>query len=132
MRSISAVLTGAVVWAVLWLGMNQGLIAISPGTFAVEPITSAGGLLGLWGACLVISILAGYLTAVISRTREVRHASVLGAIQLGLGIFFQVQYWHVMPVWYHVLFLSSLFPAHAYGGVLRRSRQAIRRVPAAA
>ncbi len=122
MRSVLAVLTGAVIWAILWLGLNQALITFAPGTFAVEPITSTGGLLGLWASCLVISVLAGYLTAIVARKEEVRHASILGVLQLGLGIFFQLQYWELMPLWYHTLFLLSLFPAHAYGGVLRRGR----------
>ena len=131
MRSVLAVLTGAIVWAVLWLGINQGLVALAPGTFGVEPVTSTVGLLSLWGLCLAISILAGYLTGIVSRQRVGEHASALGVLQLGLGIFFQVSYWDVMPVWYHVLFLLSLFPAHAYGGLLRSSRITVRRaVPA--
>jgi len=128
MRSVIAVLTGAVVWAIVWFGLNQLLLVVAPGTFSVDqPITSVGGLLGLWIACIVLSIVAGYLTGIVARTKEVTHASVLGLLQLGLGIYFELQYWDLMPTWYHILFLLSLFPAHAYGGVLRRARVGINR-----
>ncbi len=128
MRSVIAVLTGAGVWAIVWFGLNQLLIVAAPGTFSVDqPVTSVGGLLGLWIACIVLSILAGYLTGIVARTREVAHAAVLGVLQLGLGIYFALQYWHLMPTWYHILFLLSLFPAHAYGGVLRGARVGISR-----
>jgi hypothetical protein len=36
-------------------------------------------------------------------------------LQLGLGIFFQAQYWQLMPLWYHLPFLALLLPGNVYG-----------------
>lgn len=133
MKSAWAVLAGAITWAVLWLGLNQLLFAVAPGTFAEgQPITSTPALLGLWVSSVAFSILAGTVTATVARRDEVRHAAMLGGLQLALGVFFQVQYWTLMPIWYHVLFLACLFPANVAGGVLRKSRAAEGARPAVA
>lgn len=44
-------------------------------------------------------------------------------LQLTLGIVFEVSYWHLMPVWYHLVFLALVGPATLYGGVLRGRRE---------
>jgi len=124
MRSILAVLAGAGVWAVLWLGLNQGLLAFAPDTFAPgEPITSGVALLGVWLSSVVFSVFAGWVTGIVARGQEVTAATILGVLQLGLGIFFQAQSWDLMPLWYHLLFLVCLMPGNVYGGWLR-SKQA--------
>ncbi len=119
-RSILAVLAGAVLWAVLWLGSNATLVAVFPGQLVPnEYIGHAGILMTLLALCIAFSLLAGYVTGVVARTNLVKHGLALGVLQLGLGIFFQSQYWNLMPLWYHLVFLTMLLPGNVYGAWLR-------------
>ncbi len=119
-RSILAVLAGAVVWAVLWLGSNATLAAVFPGQLVPNQyIGHTGILMTLLALCIAFSLLAGYVTAVVARTNLVKHGLALGVLQLGLGIFFQSQYWNLMPLWYHLVFLTMLLPGNVYGAWLR-------------
>ncbi len=119
-RSILAVLAGAVVWAVLWLGSNATLAAVFPGQLVPNQyIGHTGILMTLLALCIAFSLLAGYVTAVVARTNLVKHGLALGVLQLGLGIFFQSQYWNLMPLWYHLVFLTLLLPGNVYGAWLR-------------
>ncbi len=119
-RSILAVLAGAVVWAVLWLGSNATLVAVFPGQLVPnEYIGHTGILMTLLALCIAFSLLAGYVTGVVARTNLVKHGLALGILQLGLGIFFQAQYWQLMPLWYHLVFLTMLLPGNVYGAWLR-------------
>jgi hypothetical protein len=36
-----------------------------------------------------------------------------------MGLAATIQFWDTAPVWYHVVFLVLLTPAHVLGGVLR-------------
>ncbi len=56
------------------------------------------------------------MTARVARRAELRHALALGVVQLIIGILVQVQYWQVMPLWYHLSFLSLLLPGTVLGG----------------
>ena len=119
-RSILAVLAGAVLWAVLWLGSNVTLAAVFPGQIVPnEYIGHVGILMTLLTLCIAFSLLAGYVTGVVARTNLVKHGLALGILQLGLGIFFQAQYWQLMPLWYHLVFLTMLLPGNVYGAWLR-------------
>ena len=119
-RSIVAVLVGMVVWAVLWVSGNAGLRALMPDAFDPEGTTQSGAALALiLVESVVLSVLAGYVTAALARRRMVTHAVVLGFIQLALGIMVQVSVWERMPLWYHLSFLALLIPANVLGGVWR-------------
>ncbi len=69
--------------------------------------------------CIAVSLLAGYVTGAVARTKPVSHGLALGILQLGLGIFFQAQYWQLMPLWYHLVFLTMLLPGNVYGAWLQ-------------
>ena len=130
-RSILAVLAGATLWAILWLGSNAALAALFPSHIVVdEYIGHVGILTTMFGLSVVYSVLAGYATGVVARTSRVGHGFALGILQLGLGIFFQAQYWQLMPLWYHLPFLALLLPANVYGAW--RCETARRRVSALA
>ncbi|MCG8468028.1 MAG: hypothetical protein MJB57_07410 [Gemmatimonadetes bacterium] len=130
MRGFLAVLAGAVVWALVWLALNQGLLAWIPDAFAIgRPITSAGWLVFLLVFSALLSVGAGYVTGWVGRGKEIPCALALGVVQTALGIVFQVQSWDLMPLWYHLLFLASLLPGNVLGGALRAS--ALARNPAA-
>ena len=115
-RMIMAVVAGAVLWAVLWLGGNQAAMAAFPDALQPEtPITSAGVLLGLilYGGVL-LSLLAGWTTGRIAGA--MKPVWVLAGLQLLFGIIAEVSYWSLTPVWYHVVFLVLIVPMTVMGG----------------
>jgi len=121
-RSILAVLAGNITWTILWLTSNAILAAMFPQAFRTDGATNHGGLLA---ALLILSvgfsIMAGYVTTAMARANKLKHSLALGLLQLAIGIFIQIQYWTVLPLWYHLSFLSLLIPATWLGGKLRGS-----------
>lgn len=118
-RSIASILAGFTVWTVLWLTINQTLLAVASQHFTPEGTTDhAGVLLTVLIASVLFSVLAGWLTAKIARHKPIAHALGLGLLLLVVGLFMQVQYWNAVPVWYHLSFLALLVPAAMFGGRL--------------
>ena len=64
---------------------------------------------------VVFSVIAGYVTALLARAKTKQHALALGLALLAVGIFAQVQFWDVMPLWYHLSFLALLIPGVLLG-----------------
>jgi len=127
-KSILYVLAGTVTWTVLWLTSNSLLMTLVPGAFREDGSTSRPDILFIILALSVIfSVGAGFVTGRLARGREMRHALALGILQLAIGIFVQLQFWDVMPIWYHLTFLALLIPGNLLGGRLclrRRARTA--------
>jgi hypothetical protein len=122
-RNILAVIAGSAVWTVLWLGYNallkrSGLLPFD-GTARFEAPLPLGLLLA---GSIVFSVVAGYVTAMLARVSSTGSGAVwtLAVLQLAFGIFAEVQFWHLLPLWYHLLFLLALVPATVFGGQLRR------------
>ena len=123
-RTILAVLAGAVVWAVLWVGGTQAVQAALPSVLGVgQPVTDTGALVGLIVYSVVLSTLAGYVTATIAARDPMRAVWALAVLQLVLGIGFEASAWNLTPVWYHIVFLALIIPATMYGGRLRVRRR---------
>lgn len=119
-RTIGAVVAGAVVWAVIWIGGNAGLAAALPDIVVMgEPLTHVPTLVGLvlFGAAL--SVLAGYTTAAVKGADPMGAVRALAGLQLALGLFFEVTSWALLPVWYHIVFLAMIVPATLWGGSLK-------------
>jgi hypothetical protein len=122
-RTILAVLAGAIVWAVLWVGGTQAAQRAFPSLLAVgQPVINAGALLGLIAYSAALSILAGYVTAAVASREPMPAVRALAVLQLVLGIGFEVSAWSLTPIWYHVVFLALIVPATIYGGRLRVRR----------
>lgn len=122
-RVVVAVLAGAIVWAVLWIGGTQAAQAAFPAQLTpTQPITHTGALLGLILYSVVLSLLAGFVAAVVGRAQAVTAVWALAILQLVLGIGFEVSAWHLMPVWYHLVFLALIVPATVMGGRWRARR----------
>lgn len=120
LKSVLAVIAGAAVWAALWLGGTQAATATFPETMSPDqPITAVGALLGLIAWSVVLSILAGWVTARVKGPSPMPAVYALAALQLTLGIVAEVSYWDLMPAWYHLVFLALIVPATVYGGTLR-------------
>ena len=127
-RAMVAVVAGAVVWAVLWVGGTLAAQSAFPAVLAAgQPVTHTGALLGLVLYSVLLSLLAGYVTAAIAGKDPMPALWGLATLQLALGIGFEVSAWNLTPLWYHVVFLALVVPATVYGGLMRvRRRQASR------
>ncbi len=122
-RSILSVLAGFALWTVLSLASNAALAAAVPGVFREDGSTdSVGMLLLILVFSVVFSVIAGYVTALLAREKRKQHELALGLALLAVGIFVQIQYCDVMPVWYHVSFLAFLVPGVLLGARTQRSR----------
>jgi hypothetical protein len=125
-RAILAVIAGAVVWAVLWVGGTKAAGAAFPAVLpAGQPVTDSAALLGLIVYSVALSMLAGYVTATVASTRPMPAVWALAILQLVLGIGVEVSAWSLTPVWYHVVFLLLIVPATVYGGQLRARRSPV-------
>lgn len=123
LRSILSVVVGVVVWGALWVSANLGLASGLPGSFDENGITTAPGLLlAFLVISAVLSVLAGWLCATIANHSLMKHVTVLALIQLSIGIFVQAGVWELMPVWYHLIFLSLVVPMHLAGGRMKAGR----------
>ena len=119
-RTVAAVIAGNFIWTALWLGLNtllrmQGVLPAESNARLDKPIPLAVMLL----SSIVFSVAAGWIATAIAGGNNYRAALILAVIQLGLGLFFQSQAWHLMPVWYHVPFLLAVVPATLLGAWLR-------------
>jgi hypothetical protein len=122
-RAIAAVGVGALFWAVFW---NLGtLIArmVFPGIIDPElPISHTGALVAFVLYSAMLSILAGYITAAVRGATPMVSVWVLACIQLVLGFAFEAAFWHMTPLWYHLVFLAFIVPATVWGGLVRVKR----------
>jgi hypothetical protein len=111
MKQALAVVAGFVLWSVLWLCYNQLLLkaGVLPSDLT-QPLTAPMPLLLLLGGSVVFSIVSGYVAAKIAGVPAMMTALVLGILLLATGIFFQLKTWHLIPIWYNVIFLLLLIP----------------------
>ena len=123
-RAILAILAGAAVWPALWVGGTQAAQAAFPSVLAAgQPVTHVGALLGLILYSLLLSMLAGYVTAAVANRNPMPAVWALAVLQLVLGVIAEVSAWSMTPAWYHVVFLALIVPATVYGGLLRVTRR---------
>jgi hypothetical protein len=122
-RSILAVVAGLVVWVLVASVLNRGLRAGLPGYALAEPAMTF--TLGMKIARLLLgaasSLAAGATASRIAGSRAA--VWVLGAIVLAIFIPMHIQIWAKFPVWYHLVFLVTIVPLVALGGVLARKRR---------
>jgi len=123
-RTILAVLLGTVVWGILWnLGTQAAMAAFPEIAQPERPIGHPGMLLAFIAYSVVLSVLAGFLTATVaSGDNPMTAVWILAALQLAIGIAVEISYWNLMPVWYHLIFLALVVPATVWGGKLRAGR----------
>jgi hypothetical protein len=131
LRSALAVLAGFALWTVLWLGSNATLAALLPAAFQPDGSTDHAGILfSLLVLSFLSSVAAGYVAAAVARRPGGREALVLGGLLLAVGLVVQLQYWDVLPAWYHLLFLALLVPGAVLGGRLHAGRRPLTTLPA--
>lgn len=124
-RAIAGIVAGLVAWIVVVTVLNWGLRAGLPGYTQAEPAMSF--TLGMQIARLSIagltSLAAGALVHVIAPAS--RWAPwVTGGLLLALFVPEHIHVWRDFPVWYHLVFLSTLVPLVAFGAWLVRRKPA--------
>jgi hypothetical protein len=67
----------------------------------------------------VSSVLSGFAAAVVAKNR-ITAALIAGLITLAAFLPTHISIWHKFPVWYHLIFLTSLPVLSVAGGLLRR------------
>ncbi len=119
-RAVAAVAGAFVLWAALWLGFNAVAARVMPDIInPPEPLAHAGVLVGFVVYAVLISVLAGYVCAAVRKESPMKTVWVFAVIQLAVGIFAEVTYWAMTPVWYHLVFLALIVPATVVGGGMR-------------
>lgn len=113
MKSAGAVVAGYLAWATLFLAGNWMLSRASPASFGPDGSTTSGMLSVILGLSVVSSIASGWIAALISRSFGACVA--LGVALSVVGLFVQLRFWELMPVWYHVSFLVLLLPGVLLG-----------------
>jgi hypothetical protein len=119
-RYILSVVIGFVIWTALWLGSNAALQALMPNAFETTGATSNEFILvGILGIAILVSLVSGYITMIVAAGKSMTPVAVLGVVLLAVGVFVQIQYWNIMPIWYHFSFLAALLPCSVIGGLIR-------------
>lgn len=118
-RSILAILAGTTLWGGLWVAANGAVVSVFDDAVNGDgSLTHVPTLLTLLTVSVVLSILAGYVTAWIGRKNELQRTLTLGVVQLVIGGIVQWQSLDLMPLWYHLPFLLLLIPGNVVGGYL--------------
>ena len=111
MRTILAAVIGFVLWTVLWLGSNALLSVLTPTSFREDGSTDSTLLIAvILLLSLLFSLIAGAVAARVTRGSATAALWTLGVALLAVGIFVQLQYWALFPLWYNLLFLILLIP----------------------
>lgn len=120
MKQILAVASGFILWSAGWLAYTASLrkFSLLP-TDQTEAIHSVRPLVALLMGSCVLSLLAGFVAASLARSSSASVAIWLGLLLLIVGMFFQIQLWRLMPLWYHIPFLALLIPLCIIGARLR-------------
>ena len=123
-RPALSIVTGFIVWTLVWLAVNLILIALLPGAFADDGSPAGVGLLvGQVLISIVSSAAAGFVTARILRSGSYRGVLVLACLLLAVGVAVQMEHWDVQPLWSHLVFLVLLVPSTLAGGWLAGARR---------
>lgn len=122
LKIITGVITGFIVWSILWVAGDAVLRAVwtgydesvkamsfSSATLVVPLILSA-----------VVSVISGFTAALISKENS-KSPLILGIVLLIVGIFVQMGVWDKISLWYHLMFWILLVPMTLLGGKLRKT-----------
>lgn len=121
-RRILAAVVGFILWSALWLAYNAFLLKLGvPPQDQAQPVQESNALIALLAGSVVASLVAGLAAAAILKSSVQGPIVALGLLLLAVGIFFQAQYWQLMPLWYHLTFLLLLLPVCIAGARLSKA-----------
>ena len=123
LRSILAVVAGVAVLVVTAILTDTVLMKIFPAIVDSRGrVTSAAVAFLMMSYSAAYCVLAGYVTALIARRREMDHAFALGVVLLLSLVYPTVKFWELTPAWYHVALFVLTVPACVAGGDLSPRR----------
>ena len=130
-RIILAVIVGFVAWSIMWVGSERVLSIASPDWFGAHQIAFEKATLNKEAYTpdttililnvvrgTIVTIMTGFLTALISGENRLS-TLILGILLVAFGLVVVVMTWHIIPLWYHVLFTLMLIPMTIVGGRLK-------------
>ena len=121
LRAMVGVIVGYVIWTVLWLGGNAVLFsAATERVEAGEPFAEMGPLIEVILLSIVCSLAAGVSAAAIARERARPVVLVMAALLLVTGVVVQINVWALLPLWYHLTFLTLIVPVCVFAGRLNQ------------
>jgi len=119
-RSLLAVLTGFLLITTLSVGTDVVLRMAVPSLFQADGSTVSAPILLLTIAYVgLYAALGCYLAARMAPSAPMRHALVLGVVQLSFTIADTVFTWGKFPVWYRALSLTLVMMWAWLGGRMR-------------
>lgn len=126
LKAITAVIVGFIVWTLLFLGCNAMLLALFPESFNADGSANSFAilLLVLW-LSMVFSMVSGVVCSLIGKNLPFKSCLSLGVLLLIIGITVQWQYWDIMPLWYHFIFLLALIPGVLTGHWITSGRKGL-------
>lgn len=125
-RSILAVALGFIAIVALALLTDVILMSVTPDSFTHSGATRNVPLLVL--ALVYTSmfmVVGGYVTALVAKGAEIKHAIALGVCQLLMSAVASVQYSETAPVWWHVAALTLIIPSVLLGGYIRAGQNRV-------
>jgi len=121
-RGLLGVICGLAVWASLWYSLHWALPGFFPKQFSPDGSTDSAVLsLIIVLLSFDFSFFSGYINAIIAKNYPLQYAALQGTIQLALGAYVQFVHWDINPLWFHIAFLSFIFPAVMAGALYRNS-----------
>jgi hypothetical protein len=123
MRTLVAIVGGLFVWFLVAIAGNAGLRFLLAGYSSVE--TSMQFTLGMMIARLLLGALAsvgaGYATSWISK-KGLFATLVVGALLTAMFVPVHYGLWDKFPIWYHIVFLTSIVPMTVLGAIVTTRR----------
>lgn len=119
-RAVLGVIAGLVTWGAVATLLDIGLRFALPGYRAAEPLLAF--TLTMKVARLLLGAASSLAAGVV--TRLVAPASklapwIVGGITLAVFLPGHIQIWSRLPVWYHLIFLTTLLPLVVIGAEIR-------------
>jgi len=119
-RTILACLAGLLTWVVVVTLINRVLRLSLPNYTAAEQTLLF--TLGMkWARLLMAiatSVVAGAVTAWISRSSRWAAPLIVGSVVLAIFVPAHIAIWSKFPAWYHLTFLLTIIPAVLVGALL--------------
>jgi hypothetical protein len=118
-RTLTSIVAGLVVWAVIVTLLNFGLRAAIPGYHAAEATLQftmamkAGRLI----EAAISSVAAGVVVGLVAPSKKWA-PWLVGLIILAMFLPIHVSLWNKFPAWYHLAFLVPLAPLVALGATI--------------
>jgi hypothetical protein len=122
LKSVGAVVAGAVVGVILSIGTDEALVKAGIFTAIGKPMSDSLLLLATLYRT-VYGVLGSYVTARLAPSRPVRHAMILGAIGTAVSVAGVVVTWNRVaefgPHWYPLALVVLAMPQSWLGGQIR-------------